>query len=88
MSIAISLLLGFFLATTLATILGQTGDWGILAGSILTACMETLSNIIYSPYNSSNDVWIATKIKLLNLLNSVKIGILYGLFVDAFKLGS
>ena len=43
----IAILLGFFLAINLSTILGQTGDWGILSSGLLTAFIETISRVIY-----------------------------------------
>jgi hypothetical protein len=43
----IAILLGFFLAINLSTILGQTGDWGILSSGLITASIEILSKIIY-----------------------------------------
>lgn len=76
----ISLLLGFFISTGLSTIPGQTGDWGIIAASLIVAATELTSKIVYSSHNQLN-------IKI-NLFNNFKIGITYGLFVDAFKLGS
>lgn len=84
----LSILLGFFTSTALSTIPAQTGDWGIVAAAIIVTNQEIVSKITYqknlSKYYGSN--------KLLALLfkycNGVKIGILYGLFVDAFKLGS
>nr|YP_010335757.1 hypothetical protein MW631_pgp145 [Chroothece richteriana]UNJ14163.1 hypothetical protein [Chroothece richteriana] len=76
----INLLIGFFIATILTTIVGQTGDWGILAGAISVTYLELLSQWIYS-----RDL---EKKQFLMHLNSVRIGIIYGMFVDAFKLGS
>ena len=43
----LSILIGFFFATTLSTILGQTGDWGILSSGLLVAFLEILSKFIY-----------------------------------------
>nr|YP_009396981.1 hypothetical protein [Spyridia filamentosa]ARW66167.1 hypothetical protein [Spyridia filamentosa] len=77
----IGLLIGFFIASILSTIPAQTGDWGIIGGSIIVAINEILSKIkyqhqiIYCKY-------------LIDLMNFIKIGIIYGIFVDAFKLGS
>nr|YP_009745207.1 hypothetical chloroplast RF20 [Halymenia maculata]QIG87217.1 hypothetical chloroplast RF20 [Halymenia maculata] len=75
-----SLLLGFFTATIISTIPSQTGDWGILAGAIIVTCNESISKLIYNSHHN--------RINILNIINCVKIGIIYGLFVDAFKLGS
>nr|ALL97350.1 ycf20 [Pyropia endiviifolia] len=83
----ISLLLGFFISTGLSTIPGQTGDWGIIAASLIVAATELISKIVYSRRR--------TLVMKINLINNFKIGITYGLFVDAyglfvdaFKLGS
>nr|YP_009392647.1 hypothetical protein [Bostrychia tenella]ARW61209.1 hypothetical protein [Bostrychia tenella] len=71
-------MLGFFFANVLSTIPAQTGDWGIMSGAIIATTNEILSQIIYNKNKSF----------INNLINNTKIGIIYGLFVDAFKLGS
>nr|YP_009295819.1 hypothetical protein Schim_073 [Schimmelmannia schousboei]AOM64754.1 hypothetical protein Schim_073 [Schimmelmannia schousboei] len=76
----ISLFLGFFISTVLSTMLAQTGEWGIIVGSIIVTSNEILSKIIYSKK--------ASRSIIIDIINSIKIGIIYGLFVDAFKLGS
>ena len=43
----IAILLGFFLAINLSTILGQSGDWGVLSAGVITAALETISKILY-----------------------------------------
>nr|YP_009541598.1 hypothetical protein [Synarthrophyton chejuense]AYR05607.1 hypothetical protein [Synarthrophyton chejuense] len=77
----LNILLGFFISTTLSTISAQTGDWGVIAAAIIVTNQEIVSKIIYK-------YTIINQIKWLTYCNSIKIGILYGLFVDAFKLGS
>nr|YP_009313055.1 Hypothetical protein ycf20 [Dermonema virens]SCW21309.1 Hypothetical protein ycf20 [Dermonema virens] len=77
------MLLGFFVSTTLSTIPGQTGDWGIIGAAIIVTFYERISQQTYplvSPKRVNNII--------VNNINYIKIGILYGLFVDAFKLGS
>nr|YP_007878302.1 conserved hypothetical plastid protein [Calliarthron tuberculosum]AGA63913.1 conserved hypothetical plastid protein [Calliarthron tuberculosum] len=84
----LSLLLGFFISTALSTIPAQTGDWGIIAAAIIVTNQEIVSKIIYqTKINSYYKSILIVKI-LLKYCNNIKIGILYGLFVDAFKLGS
>lgn len=84
----LSILLGFFTSTALSTIPAQTGDWGIAAAAIIVCSQEVVSKINYRNYASiSQKINIALK-TFLRYCNSIKIGILYGLFVDAFKLGS
>lgn len=84
----LSLLLGFFISTALSTIPAQTGDWSIIAAAIIVTNQEIVSkmtyqNLIVSKYKPISRINIFFK-----YCNSIKIGIIYGLFVDAFKLGS
>nr|YP_009297600.1 hypothetical protein Hrvl_084 [Hildenbrandia rivularis]AOM67144.1 hypothetical protein Hrvl_084 [Hildenbrandia rivularis] len=76
----INLLLGFFLATVFSTLPGQTGDWTIVGSGVIVSLLEYLSWYIYTEnyIKSSN----------FSFVNELKIGIMYGLFVDSFKLGS
>nr|YP_010336740.1 hypothetical protein MW559_pgp146 [Stylonema alsidii]UNJ15146.1 hypothetical protein [Stylonema alsidii] len=76
----VNLLVGFFISTVMTTMVSQTGDWGIVAGAIAVTYIELLSNWIYGNNFRNN--------KLIININSLKIGIVYGMFVDAFKLGS
>nr|YP_009654336.1 hypothetical protein [Pleurostichidium falkenbergii]QCH39623.1 hypothetical protein [Pleurostichidium falkenbergii] len=65
----------------LSTIPAQTGDWNIMSGSIVVTFNEFINQLIYKKK-------YINKLLLLKLINNIKIGIIYGLFVDAFKLGS
>ena len=84
----LNILLGFFAATALSTIPAQTGDWGIVAAAIIVTNQEIISKIIYQykklKYFRENSMLTI----FLQYCNNIKIGIIYGLFVDAFKLGS
>nr|YP_009393889.1 hypothetical protein [Polysiphonia sertularioides]ARW62451.1 hypothetical protein [Polysiphonia sertularioides] len=77
----LSFMLGFFFANILSTIPAQTGEWNIMSGSIIVSINEIISKKIYK-----NE--IIKKPYIVQLFNNIKIGIIYGLFVDAFKLGS
>nr|YP_010337668.1 hypothetical protein MW427_pgp173 [Sahlingia subintegra]UNJ17253.1 hypothetical protein [Sahlingia subintegra] len=86
----ISLLAGFFLATVLATLPSQTGDWGVVAGGILFILVKDFNSLFKKAYIGFTfyryDIF---SLKFFfDTINSIKIGIIYGLFVDAFKLGS
>lgn len=74
----LNMLLGFFISTALSTIPGQTGDWGLIGAAIIVTFYEIISKSIYPRSYRS----------LVKQVNNIKIGIIYGLFVDAFKLGS
>lgn len=87
--ILIGLLLGVFLGTAIPTTAGQTANWDIVAAGILVIFTETVSRTVYSrrrqtplPEPPSRFAWLA------ELLNAVKIGLTYSLFIEAFKLGS
>ncbi|MEB3180432.1 MAG: DUF565 domain-containing protein [Nostocaceae cyanobacterium] len=80
--IIISLLLGFFLGTAISTTAGQAADWDIIAGAILVLLTEISSRIVYSR------TWVARRSLWVESLNSLKIGVTYSLFIEAFKLGS
>ena len=88
----ISILLGFFLAINLSTILGQSGDWGVLSSGLLAAAVETVSRIAYKTKKKlsllKNSNFSIKLILGINILNNLKIGVLYGFFVESFKLGS
>nr|YP_009392851.1 hypothetical protein [Caloglossa intermedia]ARW61413.1 hypothetical protein [Caloglossa intermedia] len=76
----ISLILGFFIASILSTLPSQTGEWGIINAAIIVTINELISKIAYRSEKSDK--------KSFKLINNIRIGIIYGLFVDAFKLGS
>jgi hypothetical protein len=91
--IIISLLFGNFLASAIATSTGQRTDLDIVISLILLLITESIAWLTYgttfgrykiSERNSilgQRPIWIA-------ILNSLKLGLIYGLFVEAFKLGS
>nr|YP_009628713.1 hypothetical protein [Acrochaetium secundatum]QBX88496.1 hypothetical protein [Acrochaetium secundatum] len=78
----LSILFGFFISNTLSTIPGQTGDWGIIGAAIIVTCYEITSKKMYTNgYFRKNNF-------MLLYINNIKVGVIYGFFVDAFKLGS
>lgn len=80
--IVIALLFGIFLGTALASTAGQVGYIDIAASAIVAIASEIISAIFYS------DRWKLRKTLLGELLNALKFGVLYGLFLIAFLLGS
>ncbi|XP_013590980.1 PREDICTED: ycf20-like protein [Brassica oleracea var. oleracea] len=81
------LLLGFYTANALATILGQTGDWDVLVAGIVVAAIEGIGMLMYKkkPSSSSSGKKLQSFVVFMNFW---KAGVCLGLFVDAFKLGS
>ena len=78
----ISLLFGNFFATAIAATAGQTAEIDILIAAILVAMVELISWLYHR--SRAND----QRTVLPEMLNSFKLGMVYGLFVEAFKLGS
>ncbi|KAF8393877.1 hypothetical protein HHK36_020075 [Tetracentron sinense] len=79
------LLLGFYTANALATILGQTGDWDVLVAGVVVAAIEGIGMLMYRKPMSPSTGRLQS---LVVMVNYWKAGVCLGLFVDAFKLGS
>jgi Protein of unknown function (DUF565) len=85
----ISLLVGFFLASALSTTFGARSEWDILVAGITAFLAEAISRIFYrsKPQVLTNGEVVPRSL-LLILLNDTKIGAIYGLALEACKLGS
>jgi Protein of unknown function (DUF565) len=85
----ISLLFGFFLASAVATTFGARAEWDVLIAGILTAFTEVISRLFYwsKPRVLPNGE-VAQRSLLLVLMNDIKVGVIYGLALEACKLGS
>lgn len=81
--LAISLLFGIFLGTAIPTTAGQAADWDILGAGLLVVFTEFVSRIFYGTFRQQ-----ASSPLLAEMLNALKIGLTYSLFIEAFKLGS
>ena len=86
----IGFLSGFLLSSIIDTTLGEFQEWAIVGTALIISSFEVINKIFYYTYFK-----IRTKvnkkyfiIRLLDILNFFKIGLIYGLIVDAFKLGS
>ncbi len=78
----ISLLFGTFLGTAISTIAGQSADWDIIVAGLLVLLTEFANWLVYrGPRPAAGALWV-------EMLNALKIGLTYNLFVEAFKLGS
>nr|WP_313898513.1 DUF565 domain-containing protein [Roseofilum reptotaenium] len=66
----------------MSTIAGQRAEQDILVAAILVMGIEVLNRLIYgSKLWSQDNLW-------RDVINGLKIGLVYSLFVEAFKLGS
>lgn len=84
--IVIGLLFGNFVATVAATVTGQNADWDVLVAVVLLMLIELISWLIYSGRlvrRRSQPLPL-----IVDVINAIKLGLIYGLFVEAFKLGS
>ncbi|HEY9644729.1 MAG TPA: DUF565 domain-containing protein [Chroococcidiopsis sp.] len=85
----ISLLLGNFLATAFSTVSGQNADLDIVVALIVLVITEAISWLSYgSPFSKTDRARGTTRPLVVDALNGLKLGTLYGLIVEAFKLGS
>ena len=85
----ISFFAGFLASSIIDTSLGEFNEWAIVGASLVVASLEVMSKIYYTTLIKINHKNIKySGIKLFNLINALKVGIIYGLIVDAFKLGS
>ena len=84
----IGLLSGFLIGSAITTATGQKASWDILAAGIVLVFTELASKFVYSHDRQARaDPSLRTNL-ILDLLNLVKIGVIYSLFLEAFKLGS
>lgn len=87
----ITVLTGNFLASTISTVAGQRAELDVLAAFLLVGLTELTSWLVYRSSDRSRPLageQPAARSLLLEILNGLKLGVLYGLFVEAFKLGS
>ena len=81
---------GFLVSSIIDTSLGEFSEWAIVGSALVVANIESFNNFYY--YLISKDRGALIKkpniLLLADILNFFKIGLIYGLIVDAFKLGS
>lgn len=74
---------GFLLSSILDTTVAEFNEWSILGAGLIVASIEAINSFYYSISKK-----LPTIARNLGLINDLKLGVLYGLIVDAFKLGS
>jgi hypothetical protein len=87
--ILISLLLGIFLGSAIPTTAGQVANWDVIAAGVLLLFTEVVSRVVYSRRrrtpSASGFSWRSL---LAEVVNALKMGLTYSMFVEAFKIGS
>ncbi|NJO52144.1 MAG: DUF565 domain-containing protein [Leptolyngbyaceae cyanobacterium RM2_2_4] len=87
--VIISLLFGNLLATIVATTAGQTAELDSLVALLLVASTELVNWVVTRGDRLRRSAEAPFKRPLFTeMLNAVKIGLIYGMFVEAFKIGS
>jgi hypothetical protein len=85
----ISLLFGNFLATAIATTAGQQANWDVLVAALITGLTEIVSWFVYRLSRRDRpELERRSRSLSIECLNGLKLGLIYGLFVDSLKLGS
>jgi len=86
----ISFFAGFLASSIIDTSLGEFSEWAIVGASLVVANVESFNNFYYSIISKNRSAVLnkSYMLTLLDSLNYFKIGLVYGLIVDAFKLGS
>lgn len=81
-TLAIALLFGVYLGAAIASTAGQLAEIDIVAAGLVAIAVEVISWLFYrSKLGLSASLWGEA-------LNALKFGIIYGLFLIAFMLGS
>jgi hypothetical protein len=83
--VIIGLLFGNFFGIAVSSIAGQAAELDVVISAILLIIVEFISWLVYrrppNPDTRRNSLF-------LEVVNALKIGMIYSLFVEAFKLGS
>jgi hypothetical protein len=82
--VIISLLFGNFFGIAIASVAGQTADIDIVVSAVLLVGVEAASWWVYRRPRQGD----TASSFYLEVINAFKMGIIYSLFVEAFKLGS
>lgn len=88
--IVISLLFGVFLGSAIPTTAGQAANWDVIAAGVLLLFTEAVSRIVYggNRQRRQSPDGVPRRSLLAQVINALKIGLTYSLFVEAFKIGS
>ncbi len=88
--ILISLLFGVFLGSAIPTSAGQAAEWDIVAALILLLFTEAVSRLVYGSNQRrvQSTEGVSRRSLFVEVINYLKIGLTYSLFLEAFKIGS
>ncbi|MDX2255149.1 MAG: DUF565 domain-containing protein [Pseudanabaenaceae cyanobacterium bins.39] len=86
--IIISLLSGFFLASVISTVSGVKSEQDTIGAAIVLLVVELINRYVYGRRVNVQGDRLQNTPLTAEILNSIKLGLMYGLFLEAFKLGS
>jgi uncharacterized membrane protein YoaK (UPF0700 family) len=72
---------GFFIGAAVSTTAGQDAQWDVVCAALVLLATELTNRWVYR--HRRPDQIIGTEV-----INTFKIGVVYSLFLEAFKLGS
>ncbi|MEB3311896.1 MAG: DUF565 domain-containing protein [Snowella sp.] len=82
--ILLGLLFGFFVGAAISTTAGQDAQWDVVGAALILLFTELISRFVYGQRVSPG----SQRSLLVEVLNCFKLGVIYSLFLEAFKLGS
>lgn len=83
--VIIGLLFGNFFGIAISSIAGQAARLDVVIAAMLLIAVELISWLVY---RRPTQAPASPNSLLLEIMNALKIGLIYSLFVEAFKLGS
>ncbi|WP_349262819.1 DUF565 domain-containing protein [Allocoleopsis sp.] len=88
--VLISLLLGTFLGSAIPATAGQTARLDVVGAGVLIIFTEIISWFVYGRNRQRGQSTEGSRGRslLAEVLNALKIGLTYSMFIEAFKLGS
>ena len=84
----IAILSGFFMGSALVTTAGQDAVWDVPAAAVVFTFTELISRLVYGRRQRQQDSPPKRRSLYIDVLNLFKVGLIYSLFLEAFKLGS
>lgn len=82
----LGLFMGFFIASAISSTMGQLAIWDITAALFVVLGVEWISRWFYVYRPPQRDR--PRRPFVVDLANALKVGVTYGLFLEAFKLNS
>lgn len=83
--VIIGLLFGNFFGIAISSIAGQAAELDVIISAVLLGLVELISWLVY---RRPSQTGARRSSLVLEMMNALKLGLTYSLFVEAFKLGS